>query len=231
MVQNQVRPAMLVRVCRRGARADALGFLLKFSLPTSRSSPKPCLSSETPKIQGLFSPSFASQVSNTESTLAAPNYWCANNLPPSKDSLDGSFVPPDSLLSTFSAPLLDLGHRGAVIKASPVATRFWDKLSLGPVGGRKDVLAFAVYESTGPALNAQVKKWLGQMGEAYEVGGARVSCFSELNRLTVDCYTYSLGASESMLLHLSLAFSLASWPWTTLVSRSRSVSRFRGHEF
>jgi hypothetical protein len=46
---------------------------------------------------------------------------------------------------------------------------FWSKMRLEPVGGRKDVAAFVVYESSGAGMNASVSRWLAAVGQVYEV--------------------------------------------------------------
>lgn len=62
-----------------------------------------------------------------------------------------------------------VGFQGRILKVTAEALPFWSKIRLEPVGGQKDVVAFAVYESTGAGMNATVTKWLAGVGKEYEV--------------------------------------------------------------
>lgn len=52
---------------------------------------------------------------------------------------------------------------------APEVLPFWSKIRLEPVGGRKDVAAFVVYESSGAGMNASASRWLAAIGQTYEV--------------------------------------------------------------
>jgi mediator of RNA polymerase II transcription subunit 13 len=64
---------------------------------------------------------------------------------------------------------MTVGLSGSVVKLSGAATPFWRTLGLGPAGGPKDLLAFALYESRGPGTEEAIKRWLEKVGVAYEV--------------------------------------------------------------
>ncbi|CDZ98548.1 Mediator complex, subunit Med13 [Phaffia rhodozyma] len=81
-----------------------------------------------------------------------------------------SAVSPPSL-ETLQSPKFTIGCQGNIIKTSPLALRFWPKLGLAPAGGHKDVVAFAIYESTGPGMNSKVSAWLAKVGAIYESMG------------------------------------------------------------
>ncbi|KAJ4471962.1 mediator complex subunit 13 C-terminal-domain-containing protein [Lentinula aciculospora] len=57
-----------------------------------------------------------------------------------------STTSPSSILSPLSPPLLSVAKSEAIIHIMPTALRFWDKLGLGPKGGKKNVDVFVIYE-------------------------------------------------------------------------------------
>ncbi|KAG8720920.1 hypothetical protein FRC09_008779, partial [Ceratobasidium sp. 395] len=66
-------------------------------------------------------------------------------------------------------PKLAVGHSGQVTQMSSAVLRFWETVGLEPVGGTKDVLAFAVFEGGGDSEDERaVKRWLEKVGKVYE---------------------------------------------------------------
>lgn len=78
-------------------------------------------------------------------------------------------------MRSFSRPKVAVGFQGKILKVTSEALPFWQKIRLEPVGGKKDVAAFVVYESTGAGLNACVSRWLANIGREYEVHALRLS--------------------------------------------------------
>jgi mediator of RNA polymerase II transcription subunit 13, fungi type len=66
-------------------------------------------------------------------------------------------------------PLFTVGKSDAILQVLPTALRFWEKLGLGPRGGKKDVTAFALFEDDGEDRQGQVERWLGDMSATYTV--------------------------------------------------------------
>ena len=56
-----------------------------------------------------------------------------------------------------------------MLKVAPTAIRFWDRIGLEPVGGHKDVVAFALFEPGSANVKAKIASWLERVGSAYEV--------------------------------------------------------------
>lgn len=50
----------------------------------------------------------------------------------------------------------------------PTAIRFWEKEGLGPRGGNKDVVAFALFEE-GEDKEKLVQGWMERIGRVYSV--------------------------------------------------------------
>lgn len=65
--------------------------------------------------------------------------------------------------------MLTVSKSDAIIQVLPSALRFWDKLGLGPRGGKKNVTAFALFEDDGEEKQYQVERWLGSMSATYAV--------------------------------------------------------------
>ena len=64
--------------------------------------------------------------------------------------------------------MISIGKGDAVINVLPTALRFWEKLGLGPKGGRKDLSAFVIFED-GEQRMTQMDNWLVGVGNAYQV--------------------------------------------------------------
>ena len=65
--------------------------------------------------------------------------------------------------------MISIGKGDAVIHVLPTALRFWEKLGLGPKGGRKDLSAFVIFEENGEQRQTQMENWLVSVGNAYQV--------------------------------------------------------------
>ncbi|KAG9090512.1 hypothetical protein FRC06_001023, partial [Ceratobasidium sp. 370] len=66
-------------------------------------------------------------------------------------------------------PKLAVGHSGQVTQMSSSALRFWNTVGLEPVGGVKDVVAFAVFEGSGDVEEERmVERWLEKVAKVYE---------------------------------------------------------------
>ncbi|KAJ3994837.1 mediator complex subunit 13 C-terminal-domain-containing protein [Lentinula boryana] len=88
-----------------------------------------------------------------------------------------------SILSPLSPPLLSVAKSEAIIHVMPSALRFWDKVGLGPKGGKKNITVFVIYEQryheteaeqhdgTGNAhgwRSERIMSWLRNMCELYK---------------------------------------------------------------
>ncbi|KAJ3785847.1 mediator complex subunit 13 C-terminal-domain-containing protein [Lentinula aff. detonsa] len=88
-----------------------------------------------------------------------------------------------STLSPLSPPLLSVAKSEAIIHIMPSALRFWDKVGLGPKGGKKNTTVFVIYEQryheteaeqhdgTGNAhgwRSERIMSWLRNMCELYK---------------------------------------------------------------
>jgi mediator of RNA polymerase II transcription subunit 13 len=71
-------------------------------------------------------------------------------------------------LQALESPTISIGKGDAVIHVLPTALRFWEKLGLGPKGGRKDLSAFVIFEN-GDQRQSQIENWLVNVGNAYQV--------------------------------------------------------------
>ena len=65
--------------------------------------------------------------------------------------------------------MISIGKGDAIIHVLPTALRFWEKLGLGPKGGRKDLSAFVIFEEDGEQRQTQMENWLVSVGNAYRV--------------------------------------------------------------
>ncbi|KAJ3540572.1 hypothetical protein NMY22_g4236 [Coprinellus aureogranulatus] len=70
-------------------------------------------------------------------------------------------------LVPYSPPSISIGKGDAVVQVLPTALRFWQKLGLGPKGGRKDVEVYSFYEDSGDQRRSTVDAWLTAAGAAY----------------------------------------------------------------
>jgi mediator of RNA polymerase II transcription subunit 13 len=65
--------------------------------------------------------------------------------------------------------MISVGKGDAIIQVLPTALRFWEKLGLGPRGGRKDVVAFVLFEADCEERIQQVEGWLACVSATYNV--------------------------------------------------------------
>jgi mediator of RNA polymerase II transcription subunit 13 len=75
----------------------------------------------------------------------------------------------DAPLEELEPPMLSIGKSDAVIQVLPTALRFWEKLGLGPRGGKKNVTAFVLFEDSGEGRQTQVEAWLRSVSATYTV--------------------------------------------------------------
>jgi mediator of RNA polymerase II transcription subunit 13 len=79
----------------------------------------------------------------------------------------------------LESPMISIGKGDAVIQILPTALWFWEKLGLGPRGGRKNGTAYILFEDDGEQRQQQVESWLATVSATYEVGFINAS----LNKL------------------------------------------------
>ncbi|KJA21672.1 hypothetical protein HYPSUDRAFT_87898 [Hypholoma sublateritium FD-334 SS-4] len=73
-----------------------------------------------------------------------------------------------AVLQPLTAPMISIGKGDAVIQVLPTAIRFWEKLGLDPIGGRKDVSAFVLFEDEGGQTQALVDTWVTNLRSTYQ---------------------------------------------------------------
>ena len=69
----------------------------------------------------------------------------------------------------LTLPRISIGRAGLVHHMFPTTIRFWEKEGLGPRGGAKDVVAFALFEEGNDDKVAMVDAWMGRVGRVYSV--------------------------------------------------------------
>ncbi|KAF8075930.1 mediator complex subunit 13 C-terminal-domain-containing protein [Lyophyllum atratum] len=115
-----------------------------------------------------------------------------------------------------AAPMISIGKGDAIIQIMPTALRFWEKLGLGPRGGKKNGTAFVLFEDDGEQRQQQVEAWLATVAATYEgkhlgtfVPGKSPSCprdglfplrFDSAFRKNLASLVSSLPTSESSLI-------------------------------
>ena len=65
-------------------------------------------------------------------------------------------------------PRISIARAGLVHHMFPTSIRFWEKEGLGPRGGNKDVVAFALFEESDDKLGL-VESWMERVGRVYSV--------------------------------------------------------------
>jgi mediator of RNA polymerase II transcription subunit 13 len=69
-------------------------------------------------------------------------------------------------------PQLCLGKSGSIVQLGPSVLRFWERFSLGPRAGPKDVTAYLLFEESRNGVSMEAAaSWLGHIGRAYKVRG------------------------------------------------------------
>ncbi|KAI6046531.1 mediator complex subunit 13 C-terminal-domain-containing protein [Pisolithus marmoratus] len=76
-------------------------------------------------------------------------------------------VPEQILLQRLEPPMLSIGKGDHVMQLLPSSLRFWGKLGLTPLGGKKDVTAFLVMEDSGPLQPQTATTWLRRISSVY----------------------------------------------------------------
>ncbi|THV05352.1 hypothetical protein K435DRAFT_849922 [Dendrothele bispora CBS 962.96] len=71
------------------------------------------------------------------------------------------------VLYPLEPPMITIGKGDVIIQLIPTALRFWEKLGLGPRGGKKDVTAFVLFEDDGEWRQQQVEIWLSNLAGLY----------------------------------------------------------------
>ena len=81
----------------------------------------------------------------------------------------------------LEAPLIAVGKGDTIMQILPPAVRFWEKLGLGPKGGKKDGTIFVLFEDGGEQRLDQVGNWAQMVTATYRVCSL---CFGSLERLS-----------------------------------------------
>ncbi|KAK2462265.1 hypothetical protein APHAL10511_005571 [Amanita phalloides] len=73
------------------------------------------------------------------------------------------------VLKPLEPPMIAIGKSNAVIYVLPTALRFWEKLGLGPRGGKKNLTVFVLYDKDGDGnqRRLQIDSWLENMATVY----------------------------------------------------------------
>jgi mediator of RNA polymerase II transcription subunit 13, fungi type len=66
-------------------------------------------------------------------------------------------------------PLFSIGKGNNIINVSPSVIRFWEKTGLHPLGGRKNVNAFVMYEGESMEMFGRASQWFKRVSIAYTV--------------------------------------------------------------
>ncbi|QRW15725.1 mediator complex subunit 13 carboxy-terminal protein [Rhizoctonia solani] len=151
---------------------------------------QPSRTNDAPRLVSLCARARA-RVRNNDTVQADGR---AQTRPPSASDHDGSGVP---------------GHSGQVVQVYAPALRFWEVVGLEPVGGAKDVVAYAVVEE-GEEVGV-VKRWMERVGQVYEtrrlgkhvvgdVGGGVVSVKWESMVKTLVSFISSLPLTQSHII-------------------------------
>ncbi|KAG8865115.1 hypothetical protein FRB96_000004 [Tulasnella sp. 330] len=74
-----------------------------------------------------------------------------------------------TIAQILKPPMIATSQAGVPIQLGATSLRFWDKLGLSPLGGSKDVVAFALYEeeSTTPEHVAILSQWMEDVCKVY----------------------------------------------------------------
>lgn len=65
--------------------------------------------------------------------------------------------------------MISIGKGDAVIQVLLTAIQFWEKLGLDPIGGRKDLSAFVLFEDVGGQTQALVDTCVTNLRSTYQV--------------------------------------------------------------
>ncbi|CAE6385134.1 unnamed protein product [Rhizoctonia solani] len=87
------------------------------------------------------------------------------DLPPPAIMTDRPY-PQYTRLDKLRQPKVAIGHSGQVVQMYAPVLRLWEAAGLEPIGGTKDVVAYAVFEEGEEA--GVVKRWVERVGQVYE---------------------------------------------------------------
>ncbi|EGO27140.1 hypothetical protein SERLADRAFT_434909 [Serpula lacrymans var. lacrymans S7.9] len=73
----------------------------------------------------------------------------------------------ETVLQKLEPPMFSICKSDSVIQVLPSAIRFWEKLGLGPLGGKKDIIAFVLFDEEGPEKQNQAEGWLNSISVMY----------------------------------------------------------------
>ena len=105
-----------------------------------------------------------------------------------------------SSLQSMDPPLFVVGKGKNIVSVSPSVIRFWEKTGLNPVGGKKNVKAFALYEGEGTEMFEHVSRWFKRVSVAYTV---RLH-FSHIYRVVHTMVVQKFWVPRTRLLHRRL---------------------------
>ena len=74
-----------------------------------------------------------------------------------------------SSLQSMEPPLFSVGKGNHIIDVSPSVMHFWEKAGLHPLGGRKNVNAFVLYEGESTEMFERTSQWFKRVSIAYTV--------------------------------------------------------------
>ncbi|OCH87684.1 hypothetical protein OBBRIDRAFT_735799 [Obba rivulosa] len=90
--------------------------------------------------------------------------------PSAKESADGEGGSSNPL-EALEPPMLALGKSDAIVHVLPTALRFWEKLGLGPRAGRKDLVAYLLFENPTQEREEVLSQWMERVSSAYLAKG------------------------------------------------------------
>ncbi|KAL4256866.1 Mediator of RNA polymerase II transcription subunit 13 [Pleurotus pulmonarius] len=74
---------------------------------------------------------------------------------------------PERVLQLTESPLITLAKGDTLVHIQPTAIAFWEKLGLGPKGGKKDVTAYALFQEADESHRSSVANWLRNLSSEY----------------------------------------------------------------
>ncbi|KAF9458006.1 mediator complex subunit 13 C-terminal-domain-containing protein [Collybia nuda] len=77
---------------------------------------------------------------------------------------DGTVKP----LKISEPPQISIGKTSAILDLAPTSIRFWEKLGLGPKGGKKSGTSFVLFEPGDEVRDQQIDNWLTSVVTRYE---------------------------------------------------------------
>ncbi|KAI0922097.1 hypothetical protein AcW2_006885 [Taiwanofungus camphoratus] len=117
-------------------------------------------------------------------------------------------------LHLLESPMFTVGKSDTLIQVLPTALRFWEKLGLGPRGGKKDVTAFVFFEGSDEEKQMEIAEWLNKVSSAYSAknfgahsAGMCTSCTRPgLVPIRFDSFRKTLASFVAGLAQPSLSF-------------------------